>query len=321
MARIGSSLLRPTILHLSEQDWFRRLWRGTRPGRAVASRFVAGESLAEAIATSRRLHASGLASLLDHLGENVRAPEHAIAAANAYIGALERIGSEPSIDCAISIKLTQLGLELSRELCLAHVLRILEAADSVGTPVMIDMEASWYVERTLEIFRQAHVRHPGVGVCLQSYLRRTDRDVFALPEGCRVRLVKGAYLEEPDVVLTSKRDVDRNYAGLLATLYARGHAIDVATHDPKLIEGARRHVQSKSGDWTRVEFQMLYGIRQDLQRRLAREGYPVRVYVPYGTEWYPYLTRRLAERPANLWFFLSNAIRALPVGSEARSER
>ena len=175
---------------------------------------------------------------------------------------------------------------------------------------MIDMESVGYVDPTLRVFREAHAQYPKVGIALQSYLRRTARDLQTLPPGCRVRLVKGAYLEPPEVVFTTKREVNASYARLFTTLLARGHSIDVATHDPRILEGVRRRVDASGEGWSRVEFQMLYGVRRDLQSRFAGQGYPVRVYVPYGTEWYPYLTRRLAERPANVWFFLSNLLRA-----------
>jgi proline dehydrogenase len=309
VANVGASLLRPLILRLAHHPWFRRLATQTRPGRAVASRFVAGETLDQAMEAASALDRGRIAAMLDHLGENVRAPEHAAEAASQYSRALERIAGPGSLDCAISVKLTQLGLDLSHELCAAHLRRILEAAESARTLVMIDMESHGYVEPTLAVFRDVHADFPRLGVCLQSYLRRTERDIFTLPPGARVRLVKGAYLEEPDVVFESKREVDESYARLFSTLWSRGHAVDVATHDPALLDGVTRVIEKEPNGWSRAEFQMLYGIRRDLQNRLAREGYPVRVYIPYGTEWYPYLTRRLAERPANMWFFLSNLLR------------
>jgi proline dehydrogenase len=309
VANAGVSLFRPLILRLAHHPWFRRLATGTRPGRSVASRFVAGESLDEAMEAARSLDRARIAAMLDHLGENVRVPEQAAEAAAKYIRALERIEEDGTLDCAISIKLTQLGLDLSRDLCAGHLRRILEAAETARTLVMIDMESHGYVDPTLAVFREVHADFPRLGVCLQSYLRRTERDVFALPPGARIRLVKGAYLEEPDVVYESKREVDQSFARLFATLWSRGHAIDVATHDPVLLDGVKRVIEKEPNGWSRAEFQMLYGIRRDLQNRLAREGYPIRVYIPYGTEWYPYLTRRLAERPANVWFFLSNLLR------------
>jgi proline dehydrogenase len=171
------------------------------------------------------------------------------------------------------------------------------------------MESSIYVDRTLQVFRDLRRRHERVGVCLQAYLRRTPGDIDALPTASIVRLVKGAYLEPPEVVLASRREVDVAFARLFSTLVSRGHKVHVATHDPRLLDGARRFVKREAVDPSLVEYQMLYGVRRDLQSRLAAEGLPVRVYVPYGTEWYPYLTRRLAERPANMWFFASNLVR------------
>lgn len=283
---------------------------GTRPGRAVASRFVAGESLDEAMRTAASLDRRRITSMLDFLGENVRTEVQAEAARGAYLDALEAIRRTPDLDCAISLKLTQLGLDMSLDACLANVAPIVDAAERTGTVVMIDMESAGSVDPTLQVFREANARYPKVGVALQSYLRRTERDLEALPPGARIRLVKGAYLEPPEVVFPTKREVDASYARLFTTLFARGHAIDVATHDPRLLEGVRRRVDASGEGWSRVEFQMLYGVRRDLQGRFAGQGYPVRVYVPYGTEWYPYLTRRLAERPANVRFFLSNLLRS-----------
>jgi proline dehydrogenase len=307
---VSGTFLRGAVLRLTEHPLVRRLVTEHSIGRRVATRFVAGETLPDVLSVAESLHAEGLATMLDHLGENVRAPEHAADAANAYVRALEALGERPELDGAISVKLTQLGLDLSEELCRAHLERVVSTADRVGRLVMIDMEASEYVDRTLEIFRTVRAGTARIGVCLQSYLRRTPDDVFALPENSTVRLVKGAYLERPELVLQKRRDVDHAFARISATLLARGHTLHAATHDPKLLEGLRRRMRDGSISASRIEFQMLYGIRRDLQARLAAEGAPVRVYVPYGTEWYPYLTRRLAERPANVWFFASNLLRS-----------
>ncbi|MGZ5296220.1 MAG: proline dehydrogenase family protein [Actinomycetota bacterium] len=309
MTTLSASVIRPLILRLAEHPWFRRFATDTRPGRAVASRFVAGETLDQAMTVGRELDRKRVAAMLDHLGENVETAAHAADARDAYLAALEAIRSNPTLDIAVSLKLTQLGLDRSVDECLANVEPILAAADEATTLVMIDMEAHAYVERTLGVVRAVHAEHPRVGVALQSYLRRSAADVFDLPAGIRVRLVKGSYLEPPDVVFAEKQDVDESFRRLFATLLARGHAIDVATHDPRILEGVRTIVDATEAGWSRVEFQMLYGVRRDLQADLARRGYPVRVYIPYGTEWYPYLTRRLAERPANMWFFASNLVR------------
>ena len=309
MTDLGIRLLRPAILRVAHHPWFRFLATRTAPGRAVASRFVAGESLAEAMAAARNLDRGRVTSMLDHLGENISAPDQALRARQAYLAALAEIADADTLDCAISVKLTQLGLDEGSDVCLSNLVPILDAAAEAGTRVEIDMESSGYVDRTLEIAAVAYERYPKVGLAMQAYLRRTGDDLARLPAGMRVRLVKGSYLEPPDVVFAGKRDVDRNYARLFTTLLARGHPVDAATHDPALIEGVRRRVDEAGNGWSQVEFQMLYGVRRDLQASLARDGYPVRVYVPYGMEWYPYLTRRLAERPANLWFFASNLLR------------
>lgn len=301
------------VLRLADLPWFRTLATDTSVGRTVAHRFVAGETLEEAMGAARRLDRDRILAMLDHLGENVATPEQAGGARDAYLSAIEAARAAETLDCAISIKLTQLGLDASVSTSLANVEPILDAAAEANVLVMIDMESHPYVDATLEVLGAAFARYRKVGVCLQAYLRRTERDVFALPAGVRVRLVKGAYLEPPDVVYQNKRDVDAAWARLFVTLLARGHPIDAATHDPRLIEGVRQRVDAMSAGpglgWSRVEFQMLYGVRRDLQAKLAERGYPLRVYVPYGIEWYPYLTRRLAERPANVWFFLSNLIR------------
>lgn len=306
---MSGPLLQAPVLWLAGRPWFRKVAAESALGRRVAHRFVAGETLDHAIAASRSLNRVGIAAMLDHLGENIASSEQAAAAADSYVRALKRIHEADDLDCNISVKLTQLGLDLSYDLSLENTARVLSAAAERGTLVMIDMEAHPYVDRTLRTLRELRREYPGVGVALQSYLYRTAEDVFQLPEATPVRLVKGAYLEPPSVAFPRRRDVDRSYARLFATLLSRGHPVHVATHDPRLIEGARRLVERRALPWHRIEFQMLFGIRRDLQNRLAREDLPVRTYIPYGKEWYPYLTRRLAERPANMWFFLSNLVR------------
>ena len=303
------SVFRRLVLLASEHPWARATVTETRPGRALAGRFVAGETLERAMEVARDLDRRRIVAMLDHLGENAQTPAQARAARDDYLRALGAIAASPTLDAAVSVKLTQLGLDDSVEACVENLEPILDAADEQNTLVMIDMESHPYVDATLEVLHRAHPRSPRLGVALQSYLRRTQRDIFDLPAGCRVRLVKGAYLEPPEIVYVDKDDVDASFARLFVSLLARGHAIDVATHDPRLLEGVRTRVDALEGGWSRVEFQMLYGVRRDLQVSLAGRGYPVRVYVPYGTEWYPYLTRRMAERPANLWFFLSNLVR------------
>jgi proline dehydrogenase len=286
----------------------RRFVTTSRLGRRVALRFVAGESLDDGIRAARGLNGAGIAAMLDHLGENVTSREQAAAVADHYALALKRIEEAGDLECNISIKLTQLGLDLSFDLCLENTERVLAVAADRGTEVMIDMESSQYVDRTLDVLRRLRERYPRVGVALQAYLYRTAEDVFRLPAGAPVRLVKGAYLEPPTIAHRHRADVDRSFARLFATLLARDHEVHVATHDPRLLAGACRLTDRRRA-WHRVELQMLYGIRRDLQSMYASQGRPVRTYIPYGDQWYPYLTRRLAERPANLWFFASNLVR------------
>ncbi len=306
---LSTGVVRPSILRLAQHRWVRSLVTGTRPGRAVATRFVAGETLADAMAVARDLSDVGLRSMLNLLGEDVEEPEQALRARESYLSALDASAAAPDVDPAVSVKLTQLGLDDSIEACWANLRPIVMSAEDRGSLLMIDMESHPYVDATLELTARAQAEYPRVGVAIQAALRRSETDVFALAPGTRIRLVKGAYLEPEDVAFTSRREVDASYSRLFATVFARGHPIDVATHDPKLIEGVRARVDGVEGGWGRVEFQMLYGVRRDLQSQLAGRDLPVRVYIPYGTEWYPYLTRRLAERPANVWFFVSNLVR------------
>jgi proline dehydrogenase len=250
--------------------------------------------------------------MLNHLGESVTSAETAAAATDHYLRALKRIRESPGLDCNISVKLTQLGLDVGEEVARENLERVLEVAEESAPPtlVMIDMESREYVDRTLDLYLELRDRHPELGLCIQTYLRRSADDVrrIAGPEAV-VRLAKGAYLEPADVVFGSRREVTASYAMLTSTLLLSGSVVHLATHDPELLDGALRFVRARSISNRRYEFQMMYGIRRDLQRGLVAQGEPVRVYVPYGTQWYPYLTRRLAERPANIWFFASNAIR------------
>lgn len=290
----------------------RRLATQHRLARRVAHRFVAGDSLEAGMAAAAKLDPAGVAAMLDYLGESVSSPSAAAAAADHYIRALKRIRESPHIDCNTSVKLTQLGLDVSLDLCLENLERVLEVAAETSPPtlVMIDMEAREYVDRTLEVYLRLRERYENVGVCLQAYLYRTadDARTIAGPRAV-VRMAKGAYLEPPEVAFRRRGDVRRNYARVAATLLASGSVVHFATHDPSLIQGAREFIEARGIQKERYEFQMLFGIRRDLQAAMAGRGEPVRVYVPYGTQWYPYLTRRLAERPANVWFFVSNALR------------
>lgn len=303
-------LTRAPVLWLTERPWVRRLATEGRLGRRFALRFVAGESLDDGIRSARSLETDGVAAMLNYLGENVERPDQAAAEADAYVRSLKRIEEDGLTGVNISIKLTQLGLDISPDVVLENASRVLEVAESAGTLVMIDMESSEYVDRTLECFRALRAHTPRLGVCVQAYLRRSAEDVRELAaEGAIVRVCKGAYLEPGDVVYSTRGEVRESFARLTATLLAAGCEVHIATHDEGLIDGARGFLERRGMPSSTAEFQMLYGIRRDLQRDLAREGHAVRVYVPYGRQWYPYLSRRLAERPANLWFLLSNLVK------------
>ena len=272
---------------------------------SFARRFIAGETLEEAIVAVRRLEAQGLAHTLDYLGESVTSVADASAAADAYIRILEPIVAA-GIGRNLSLKLTQLGLDIGETLADAHLRRILDAARPHGFFVRVDMENSPYTEITLRIVERLHgAGLTEVGVVLQSALRRTDRDLDRmLAQGIRVRLVKGAYREPAEVAWQRKAEVDAAYARQMDRLLREGRFPALATHDERLIDAARALAGRHDIERSSFEFQMLYGIRRDLQARLVREGYRVRVYIPFGREWFPYFMRRLGERPANVWFVL-----------------
>jgi proline dehydrogenase len=305
-------MLRRPMVWLTGRPRVRHFVTDFGVGRTVARRFVAGERLDDAISAATRLRERGISSMLDHLGEDVPAASHVAEATDAYVRALKAIREHPDLDCTISVKLTQLGLDTSMDLCLEGMERVLQAAASPdgSTLVMIDMEASTYVDRTLEVYLALRDGFRHTGVCLQANLRRTARDAERVggPSSI-VRMVKGADLEPDEIAFQRRREVDANFARVSATLLGMGSTVHLATHDPDLLGGARRFIRSRSISNTRYEFQFQYGIRRDLQEELVREGEPVRAFIPYGSEWYPYLTRRLAERPANIWFFLSNLTR------------
>jgi len=270
---------------------------------------VAGGTLEDALAASRRLNGEGLAITLDHLGESVTSLEEAAAARDVYLHTLDAIGAE-HIDGNVSLKLSQFGLELSAAQCRANVARLVERAAQGGSFVRIDMESREYTSPTLDLVRDLHARYGAVGAVIQAYLHRSRADVEDLCQrGIRVRLCKGAYLEPPAAAFRRKRKVDRNYAGLMQLLLEKGTYPAIATHDERLIRATCEFAAARGISRESFEFQMLYGIRRDLQRELVRGGYRVRVYVPFGAAWYPYFMRRLAERPANVLFLLRNLFR------------
>jgi proline dehydrogenase len=280
--------------------------------RKFALRFVAGETLDQAAKAIMALNWKGITATFDHLGENVNSEEEAVASAEAYIQILDRIARD-KLNSNVSLKLTQMGLDVDEELCFRNLDRICGRARDLNNFVRIDMESSAYTDRTLNVFRR--LWHEGgyrnVGVVLQAYLYRTEKDVREMNSlGARVRLCKGAYNEPESVAFAKKSDVDANFAKLTRLLLLEGKYPGLATHDSRLINYAKRFAQARNIDRSRFEFQMLYGIRREEQLELVREGYNMRVYVPYGHEWYPYFMRRLAERPANVVFFMGNLFRS-----------
>ena len=301
-------MLRQAFLTLSNSRELQDVALHNRAARKFALRFVAGETLQHAVRAIRALNQMGIMATVDHLGENVTTPDAAIAAADSYLEILDAI-RQYGLNSNISLKLTQMGLDVDEELCYRNVARICEHARELNNFVRIDMESSAYTERTLNIFRRLwhQAGYRNVGVVLQAYLYRTENDVREMNRiGARVRLCKGAYNEPPTVAFPRKADVDANFARLTRLLLTEGTYPAIATHDERLINYTKRFAAARGIDASRFEFQMLYGVRRELQVALVRQGYNMRVYVPFGTEWYPYFMRRLAERPANVVFVLGN---------------
>ena len=304
-------MLRASLLYLSEQPGVFKFVSRNGLAKKFAARFVAGETLDTAVAAVRDLNARRISASLDLLGESVRTKEEAAHAADVAIEMLERIAAD-RLDANISVKLTQFGFDLDEGLCVENTTRILERAQALDIFVRIDMESSAYTQRTLELAEQRlFPRFPKhVGVVIQSYLYRSKEDIQRLIGlGMRVRLCKGAYKEPPAVAYPAKADVDRAYREEMELLLAQGTYPGIATHDEALIAHARRFVKEQGIAAERYEFQMLYGVRRDLQDELVRAGHRMRVYVPFGSQWYPYLMRRLAERPANIAFILGNVVK------------
>jgi proline dehydrogenase len=273
--------------------------------KGLAFRFVAGETFEEALEIVRRQNEAGLAVTLDALGENVSSPDEAAAASQQYLTMLDGIANA-KLNSTLSLKLTMLGLDISDDLCRANLLPVLERARELDTFVRIDMEGSIYTRRTLDLFYSLHEEFDDhVGIVLQSYLYRTGLDVEkAIEHNVRVRLVKGAYAEPELAAFTDRAEIDANYVHLMRLLLDGGRYPAIATHDPALIAATQQYARGRAIAPDRFEFQMLYGVRRDEQQRLVDNGYRMRVYVPFGTEWYPYFSRRIAERPANALFVL-----------------
>jgi proline dehydrogenase len=277
--------------------------------KRLATRFVAGDTLDQALAVSRRLKDEGISVTLDRLGESVTTLDEAAEARDEYLRTLDGMHAA-GLPGNVSLKLTQFGLDLSYDQCLANVDRLVGRAHELESFVRVDMESSEYTDRTLELVHTVHERYPRVGVVIQSYLYRSKADVEKLCDRrIRVRLCKGAYLEPAAVAFPNKADVDRSFVELMRLLLDRGEYPAIATHDPAMIDATKQYAAERKLPKDAFEFQMLYGIRRDLQSQLVGEGYRLRLYVPYGQAWYPYYMRRLAERPANVLFILRNLFR------------
>lgn len=304
-------LTRSALIYLSRQEGLKNFAARFGLFKKLTTRFIAGETIDEAIAAIRDINAKGCSASFDHLNEGVTSIEGTEAEVREYLSVLAKI-VETGIDSNVSIKLTQFGLEIDPELAYRNARRIVEEAVRRGNFVRVDMEGSNVTQATLEIFRRLRSEFGlnDVGIVVQSYLYRTMDDAKQLLKiPARIRLCKGAYDEPPSVAYPEKKDVDDNYVRVMQLLLASGTYHGIATHDPKMIDATIDFAQREGISKEAFEFQMLYGIRRDLQEQLARDGYRMRVYVPYGKHWYPYFMRRLAERPANIWFVMKNFLK------------
>jgi proline dehydrogenase len=301
--------LRNGILATAERDEIERFIRNSPWSRALVTRFVAGDRLEDALLAANRLAAQGLTTTLDRLGENVLTPSEARSAVESYAEILREMAAS-NLEPNISVKLTMLGLDIGDQIAYDNMLVLLETAKSVDGFVRIDMEGAAYTERTLAIAEALHARFEGlVGTVIQAYLHRSDRDVERLIDvRMRVRLVKGAYAEPASLALQRPREIDQAYVRLMERLLEAGRYPAIATHDPALVRATQGFALRMGIDPTHWEFQMLYGVRREAQVALVREGYGMRIYVPFGVDWYPYFARRIAERPANMLFVLRQLI-------------
>lgn len=314
------ALFRSFFLWLSRSIWLRRLATQIPLAYQIASRFFAGETVSEAITAIRDLRASGVLCTVDILGEEVATEAEAVQARDGYLALLDRIRAE-GVETDISLKLTQLGLDMGLDFCVENVRPVISRAREMGVFVCIDMEDSGRTERTLDVWRRLHAEQDNVGVVIQAYLYRSEADLEALCQaGATVRLCKGAYKEPAEVAFPAKSAVDANMVRLMQLMLDRTLAapegekpfLALASHDEKMIHATKSYVDRMGVPREAFEFQMLYGIRRDLQEGLAAQGYQMRAYVPYGTEWFPYYMRRMAERPANVWFIVKAMFKESP---------
>ena len=308
-------MLRTFFVRLSENPSLRNFAERSSLGRRVSSRFVAGTEIADAVRATQAINRAGMSVTIDNLGENVTNPDEARHSAQLYHQILDAIAAD-HLNANISLKLTHMGLDVDEKLARDIVGGLVAKAASMNPPgfVRVDMEGSPYTQRTLDFVHELH-RMPGnansVGTVIQAYLKRSESDVEnLLAEGIRIRLCKGAYKEPPEIAFAAKSDVDVNYVKLMKILMKSGIYHGLATHDESIVHQAQAFATSEKLSRDSFEFQMLYGIRRDLQRRLVRDGWRLRIYIPFGTEWYPYFMRRLGERPANVLFIARNLLRA-----------
>jgi len=308
-------MLRTFFVRLSENPTLRNFAERSSLGRRVSSRFVAGTEIADAVRATQAINRAGMSVTIDNLGENVTNPDEARESAQLYHQILEAVAAN-QLNANISLKLTHMGLDVDEKLARDIVSGLVAKAASMNPPgfVRVDMEGSPYTQRTLDFVHELH-RMPGnsnsVGTVIQAYLKRSESDIEKLlAENIRIRLCKGAYKEPPEIAFPAKSDVDANYVKLMKILMKSGIYHGLATHDENIIHQAQAFAASEKLSRDSFEFQMLYGIRRDLQRKLVKEGWRLRIYIPFGTEWYPYFMRRLGERPANVFFIARNLLRA-----------
>ncbi len=305
-------MLRAIFIALSESRMLRGIAERSRIGQRVAKRFVAGLTVEDALVATRAANAAGMRVTIDNLGENVTNAEEARHSAKLYHEMLDAIAAN-KLDANVSLKLTHMGLDVDENLSRMLVDELVAHATRLNSFVRIDMEGSPYTQKTLDFVRELH-RRPGnagrVGAVIQSYMRRSEEDVKSLcAEGIRIRLCKGAYKEPADIAFQAKSEVDANYINLTKIMLKSGVFHGIATHDPKMIDATIAFARAENIPASAFEFQMLHGIRRDLQEKLVKEGWGLRIYIPFGSEWYPYFMRRLAERPANVLFIAKNMLR------------
>lgn len=307
-------MLRGTLIFLSGNRLARRIATRAPGARTMARRFVAGETLDDGMRVAAQLNGAGMKVTLDYLGESVSNREEATAAADMYVDMIDRIANQ-GLDANVSLKLTQMGQDMDAAFLRQNVGRVIERAREHDMFVRFDMESSSHTQPTIDFFRSLwNEGFRNIGIVLQSYMRRSEQDVRDANElGARVRLCKGAYREPDEVAFQEKRQVDENFVRLAGMLLENGNYPGIATHDEAMIDAATRFVQDHGIARDAFEFQMLYGVRRDVQQRLAEAGYTVRIYVPFGGAWYPYLMRRMAERPANMFFIVKAVLRESPL--------